>query len=68
MNIMLQLALEGTDQVIDIHKVVGIKFDIPVLLTLERMKNGGIRLTYNEIAIPDLTKVQGLKFIRQTEK
>ena len=67
MKIMLQLALEGTDQVIDIHKVVGIKYDMPVLLTLEKMGDGGVRMTYNAIQIPDLTKIQGLKFIRQAE-
>lgn len=64
-QVMLQLAIAGTDTVLDIHKVVGIKADTPTLFTVERMKDGGMRLTYNQIQIPDLTKVRGFMFLRQ---
>lgn len=66
-KLLLQLAIEGTDTVIDIHRVTGVKSDMPTLFTIERMVNGEHRLTYNAIQIPDLTKVQGLRFIRQKE-
>ncbi len=65
-KIVLQLDLLGTDDIINIHKVVGVKADIPTLFTIEKMKDGQNRLTYNQVRIPDLTKVSGLKFVRQT--
>lgn len=65
MKVMLQIDLTGSGKVLDIHKVVGIKADIPSIFMIEKMKDGGNRLTYNEVQIPDLTKVKGLTFIRQ---
>lgn len=65
-KIALQVDL-GTGDIIDIHKVVGVKTDIPTLFVIEKMKDGGNRLTFNQVRIPDLTKVAGLKFIRQTD-
>ena len=65
MKVMLQLDL-GTGTVLDIHKVVGIKSDIPTIFMIERMKDGGLRMTYNAIQIPDLTQVQSLTFLRQS--
>jgi hypothetical protein len=66
--VVLQLAFTGTDTVLDIHKVVGLHADTPTLFAVERMKDGGLRLTYNAIQITDLTKVQGITFIRQKEQ
>lgn len=66
-KVLLQLELSGTDIVVDVHRVVAIKADIPTVLSIEKMKDGQHRLTYNALMIPDLTKVQGLKFIRQQE-
>lgn len=65
-KVLLQLKLDGTDDVIDIHKVSAIKHDIPTIFSIERMVDGKFRLTYNAIKIPDLTKIQGISFIRQS--
>jgi len=64
LSVLLQLKIDGTDQVIDIHKVTGIKFDIPTIFAIEQFGDGYHRLTYNAIKIPDLSLVQGITFIR----
>lgn len=64
-QVLLQVEIAGN--VIDIHRVTGIKHDIPTIFIVERMHDGFYRLTYNAVAIPDLTKVKGITFIRKNE-
>ncbi len=64
---ILQLQLDGVESIIDIHKVTGVRVDMPTILTIERISNGENRLTYNQIQIPDLTKIKGIIFLRQAQ-
>lgn len=53
----------GLDTELELEKVTMIRTP-KQMIVLEQMPSGGWRLTYSDGVIPDITKVEALRFIR----
>jgi hypothetical protein len=50
----------------EIGRVTAIKVDIPTLFTIEAMKDGKYRITYNATRIQNLSDIEGISIRRET--
>lgn len=59
------IQIEGTDLVLELSKATAIKGTQTKMIHLDQLKDGTWRLIYNEDLIPDFTKVESFKIIRE---
>lgn len=59
------IEIVGTGIVLEVSKLVAIKTDSINVFHLDKLKDGTWKLTYNSNMIPDLTKVECLKIVRE---
>lgn len=66
-SIKRYLKFEGTDTVLEVSKVTAIKADIDYLFHIDRLKDGTVRITYNETVFKDLSQIKCMTIIRDDE-
>jgi hypothetical protein len=60
------IAIEGTDIVLELSKATAVR-TTKQMIHLDQLDDGTWRLIYNSNMIPDFTKVQALRMIREDE-
>lgn len=63
-NVRRAVAIEGTDLVLELSKATAVKTTTR-MIHLDELPDGTWRLIWNGNMIPDFTKVQALKIIRE---
>lgn len=58
------IIIEGIDKELALSKVVEINSAIE-MINLEKLSNGTWRMIYSKSIIPDITKVEGFKIVRE---
>ena len=58
------ILLEGTDVELELSKVTAVRTD-KQMIHLDELNDGTWRLIYNSNLIPDITKIEGFKIIRE---
>jgi len=60
------IAIEGTDIVLELSKATAVR-TTKQMIHLDQLDDGTWRLIYNSNLLPDFTKVQALRMIRENE-
>ncbi len=59
------IRIAGTDQVLELSKVTGVKLNGPAVIHFDQLPDGTWRLIYNTNMIPDFTKITAFEIIRE---